>query len=142
MGSVQSKIECPNCSSEECIEDFYYKTDEEYIFCPDCGYIQEFFYKKDKDGKFELLDKTKGFAFDNLVPVNRSVEHPFGSFRIEATNSFTSMGSLETNESYEEFVSNIVSQTNQPNDFESVVVSRFVDGKIIKENIYERVKQS
>lgn len=30
-------IECP-CCGRSAIEDFYYKTDEKYTFCPRCGY--------------------------------------------------------------------------------------------------------
>jgi uncharacterized Zn finger protein len=37
MGSVSDNIECWNCKNEAHVE-YYYKTGEEYINCPHCGY--------------------------------------------------------------------------------------------------------
>lgn len=38
MGSVQSRVTCPNCGSKECMEENYYKRYEITMFCIDCGY--------------------------------------------------------------------------------------------------------
>ena len=38
MGSVLDHIECPECKCEEATHDFYYKSGEEYVNCPRCGY--------------------------------------------------------------------------------------------------------
>jgi uncharacterized Zn finger protein len=38
MGSVLDYIECPNCKLEA-MDDFYYKTGEEYVNCGNCGII-------------------------------------------------------------------------------------------------------
>lgn len=38
MGSVLDLIECPECKCEEATHDFYYKSGEEYVNCPQCGY--------------------------------------------------------------------------------------------------------
>jgi len=55
MGSVQTNIECPECKSMECIEDFYYKSNEIHTFCSNCGYFKEHYIKRDKKG-FAIKD--------------------------------------------------------------------------------------
>lgn len=51
MGSVQSDIECkyPNA-----MEDYYYKSDELYIFCRNCGFSYSRTIRRDDDGKLIL----------------------------------------------------------------------------------------
>lgn len=136
------QIECPRCGSEECFEDYYYKTGEEYVNCPDCGYHRSFFIKRDDEGKMIKLDESKELSFDNVVTEETVLEEPFGAFRIMYDNSSGSGGVIPTEDDYNTFVSEIVSLTNQPDHkMESVVVSRFVDGEIKKETIWETSKK-
>jgi len=51
MGSVQSYVTCPKCKNPEAFEDYYYKTDEVYVFCDKCGYYYS---------RTALLDKARG----------------------------------------------------------------------------------
>ena len=138
MGSVMGQIECPRCKSEECFEDYYYKTGEEYISCPDCGYHRSFFIKRDEEGKMIKLDESKELAVDNVIREESLLEEPFGAYLIRYEGGSGSGGAIPTEDDYNTFVSDIVSLTNQPDHkMESVVVSRFVDGEIKKETIWK-----
>ena len=131
------QIECPRCGSEECFEDYYYKTGEEYVSCPDCGYHRSFFIKRDEEGKMMKKDESKDFAFDNVVTEETLLEEPFGAYLIRYEGGSGSGGAIPTEEDYNVFVLDIVSTTNQPDHkMESVVISRFVDGEIKKETIW------
>jgi hypothetical protein len=137
MGSVIGNIECPNCKSEECFEDYYYKTGEEYVNCPDCGYHRSFTIKRDEQGKMIKLDESKELAVDNVIREEKHIENPFGAYRVESSVG-ASCGTLETEEDYEKFVSEIVSLTNQENDIKEATVSRLVNGKIEKEIVFKK----
>lgn len=54
MGSVQSNIECPQCKNPHAMEDLYYKSDEVYVFCDNCGYHYERTIRRNNDGKLIL----------------------------------------------------------------------------------------
>jgi len=136
MGSVIGNIECPNCKSEECFEDYYYKTGEEYVNCPDCGYHRSFTIKRDEQGKMIKLDESKELAVDNVIREEKHIQNPFGAYSVESSVG-ASCGTLETEEDYEKFVSEIVSLTNQENDIKEATVSRLVNGKINIEVIFK-----
>lgn len=142
MGSVMGHIECPRCKSEECFEDYYYKSGEIYISCPDCGYHYSSFIKRDDEGKMIKLDESKELAVDNVVREETLLEEPFGAYLIRYEEGMGSGGALPTEDDYQMFVSDIVSLTNQPDHkMELVTVSRFVDGEIKKEVIWETIKK-
>jgi len=142
MGSVMGQIECPRCKSEECFEDYYYKTGEEYVSCPDCGYHRSFFIKRDEEGKMIKLDESKELAVDNVVREESLLEEPFGAYLIRYEGGSGSGGAIPTEDDYNTFVSDIISLTNQPDHkMERVVVSRFVDDEIKKETIWETVNK-
>lgn len=131
------QIECPRCGSEECFEDYYYKTGEEYVSCPDCGYHRSFFIKRDEEGKMIKIDEDKDFAIDNVVREETLLEEPYCAFMIRYEDGVGSGGAIQTKEEYDIFVSDIVSMTNQPDHkMEEVTISRFVDGGIKKEAIW------
>jgi hypothetical protein len=138
MGSVIDYIDCPRCGQPDCVDDFYYKTGEEYIFCQKCGYQRIFRYKRDEEGKYLRQDAAKGFTFDNLIGEEIHIEEPYGAFRVESTQGGAECGTLETEEQYQEFVSHIVSFINQPNTIQEATVSRFVDGEIKEEVVYKK----
>lgn len=138
MGSVMGHIECPRCKSEECFEDYYYKSGEEYVSCPDCGYHRSFFIKRDEEGKMIKLDESKELAVDNVVREETLMAEPFGAYLIRYDEGGGSGGTIPTEDDYNIFVSDIVSATNQPDHkMEIVTISRFVDGEIKKETIWE-----
>jgi transcription elongation factor Elf1 len=49
MGSVQSDVECPQCKNPNAMEDLYYKSNEVYVFCDNCGYHYERTIRRDED---------------------------------------------------------------------------------------------
>lgn len=62
MGSVQDIVNCPQCGKEEAILDYYYKSGEEFVFCPICGYQKKHYYRRDKDGG--IITQTDTFEVD------------------------------------------------------------------------------
>lgn len=136
MGSVIDYIECPRCNSYGCVNDYYYKSGEEYTNCFECGYHRSFHFKRDGDGKFIKIDEQKDDTYDNLQSEEIHLENPFGSYRVTNTDETASCGTLDTEYEYEKFVSEIVSLTNQENKIKEACVSRLIDGKIEKEIIY------
>jgi Zn ribbon nucleic-acid-binding protein len=142
MGSVIDFIECPRCKSEDCFDDYYYKTGEEYISCPDCGYNRSSFIKRDDEGNMFKIDEDKDFAIDNVVREETLLEEPYCAFMIRYEDGVGSGGAIPTKEEYDIFVSDIVSITNQPDHkMEEVTISRFVDGEIKKETIWGQTKK-
>jgi Zn ribbon nucleic-acid-binding protein len=142
MGSVIDFIECPRCKSEDCFDDYYYKTGEEYISCPDCGYNRSSFIKRDDEGNMFKIDEDRDFAIDNVVREETLLEEPYCAFMIRYEDGVGSGGAIPTKEEYDIFVSDIVSMTNQPDHkMEEVTISRFVDGEIKKETIWEQTKK-
>ena len=137
MGSVIDYIECPRCE-QEAFSDYYYKTGEEYINCNSCGYHYSFVIKRDEDGKMIKIDESKDFAFDNVVTEEKQIKDPYGAYSIEAENGVRSCGTIETEEDYDKFVSDIVSLTNQEHNIQEVIVSRFIDGNINREVIFKK----
>lgn len=135
-------IECPRCKSEECFEDYYYKSGEIYISCPDCGYHYSSSIKRDDEGKMIKLDESRELAVDNVVREETLLEEPFGAYLIRYEEGMGSGGTLRTEDDYHLFVSDIVSLTNQSeHKMELVTISRFVDGEIKKEIIWETIKK-
>lgn len=142
MGSVVGNIECPRCKSEDCFEDYYYKSGEIYVSCPDCGYHMSHFIKRDEEGKMIKLDESKELAVDNVVREETLLEEPYCAFMISYEGGTGSGGAIPTADEYQIFVSDIVSMTNQPDHkMEKVTISRFVEGEIKKETIWEQIKE-
>jgi len=136
MGSVINYIECSRCKSENCFEDYYYKTGEIFSSCSDCGYHRSAFYKRNDEGKLVKLDESKGFEFDNLIMVEEYYPEPYGSYRIKMVDDIGSMsGTLITEEEYDKLFQEMALLNNSEKSVESFVVSRFIDGKIVKEEI-------
>jgi DNA-directed RNA polymerase subunit RPC12/RpoP len=134
MGSVMMPMECPHCGSENCTDDYYYKTGEEYAFCPDCGYERIFRYKRDENGQLIKKDEAKDFEFDNLVTEEVHIENPYCSFNVTYRDSFVStIGSIPTKEIYDQLIESI----KEDNTVETVSISMFVDGKIVKEVVID-----
>lgn len=139
MGSVIDYIECPRCK-QEAYSDYYYKTGEEYINCNSCGYHYSFVIKRDEEGNMIKIDESKDFAVDNVVREENELKEPYGAYSIEFDNSVRSCGTLETNDDYDKFVSDIVSLTNQEHNIQEVIVSRFADGKTNRVTIFKNNK--
>jgi len=126
MGSVIDYIECPNCK-HEAFSDFYYKTGEEYVNCNNCGFHYSATYKRNDEGKFETIDGTDDYRFDNLIMVENKLENPFGAYRIKVYHSIaTQCGVLENEDQYNQLKQSLEEDV----DIEFCSVSRFVDGEI------------
>lgn len=65
MGSVQSEVECPQCKSPNAVEDSYYKSDEVYVFCDNCGYSYERTIRRDRNG--DILVKCDECDYEGII---------------------------------------------------------------------------
>jgi hypothetical protein len=133
MGSVIEFIDCPNCG-QEAYSDFYYKSGEQYVNCSNCGYHHSQYWKRNVEGKFETLDGTDNYHFDNLIMVEEELKNPYGSYRLKTYHSPAhQVGSFENEEQYNEFKKSIEGDV----EIESCSISRFIDGEIKIETLID-----
>ena len=124
MGSVIDYIECPNCG-HEAYDDFYYKTGEEYINCQNCGYHRSAtIINRDK-----ALNELKDEDWQII-----ELKNPYGAYRFKTVSDVaTTCGSFETEEAFEDLKKAVAQMEN----VEYFSVSRFIDGEIKIQVIYE-----
>jgi len=137
MGSVINYIDCPNCNQNNCFCDYYYKTGEEFTLCPDCGYHESHKYKRDENGNFIRKDETKGFEFDNLIPEHVLIDKPFGAFLIVSDSDGSCGGCLKDEKEYQNFLEDVSNTENHKQGIKLITISRFINGEIKVEKIYE-----
>jgi Zn ribbon nucleic-acid-binding protein len=124
MGSVLDYIECPNCKLEA-MDDFYYKTGEEYVNCGNCGYHYSATIKN-REKRLDLLT-DKDWKITEL-------KKPYGSYRIKSYDGVGYLGgSLSNKKEFIELKTNCETDTN----IETLTVSRFLNGKIKFETVID-----
>lgn len=124
MGSITEIIDCPNCG-QDALDEVYYKTGEEYIFCGSCGYNKSATIKNRDKLLTELTEED--WEYTELL-------NPYGAFEIRGLNSIaTECGSFKNEQDYLDFKSIL------PNDYEVEFcqVSRLVNGKIEVETLID-----
>jgi hypothetical protein len=129
MGSVMEYIECPRCKSEQCVVDFHYKTGNEFVGCPDCGYSYSIVneWADDANGDFRIVD-TK---------ISESKE-PYGCAIINYSNGGGMFSTIESEDDYHACVA-LRTQEIKAGMYDGISefkISRFVDGVIKVETIY------
>lgn len=125
MGSVIDEIECPHCK-QQAMQDYYYKTDERYVTCLNCGYYHAVSLKNRDKSMSEVTDED----YEEF-----EVKEPYASYRIKPKGTiFSHVGSLSSEEEFEDLKSKI-----NYDEVESFSISQFKDGEIIKTIIYEDV---
>jgi hypothetical protein len=137
MGSVQSNITCPNCQSEDCFEDSYYKTGEHFTHCPECGYYHALFYKRDDNGNLILADKSKASDYNNLIPQEVKIDKPYCAYCILHSNGAGQAGTITDKKEFDDFVAMVKEIAEKNDGTDNVTISRFVKGQIIKETLYQ-----
>jgi len=129
MGSVIDYIECPNCKSPDCYDDFYYKTGEEYVHCSDCGYTKSVTIKNRDKKLAELTEEDWEL---------NEVQNPWGCYRIkEIGNVGFTCGTLLTEKEYDEIFDKVQEHLDSVDEFS---LSRFTDGKIVKTMVVSSAK--
>ena len=135
MGSVIDYFDCPNCG-QEAVDDFYYKTGEQYINCNSCGYHESHSYKRDENGNLITKDGTNNYSFDNLIMEVKEYNNPYGAYRIKINDSCaTQCGTIRDKKDYDEFVSHVLSLPKEESDIELCTISRFINGEIVIETL-------
>jgi Zn ribbon nucleic-acid-binding protein len=124
MASILDYIECPNCK-QEAMDDFYYKTGEEYVNCGSCGYHYSATIKN-REKRLDLLTESDWKITE--------LKKPYGSYRIKSYDGVGYLGGSLSNK--KEFIE---LKTNCENDMdiETLTISRFVYGKIKFETVID-----
>jgi uncharacterized Zn finger protein len=124
MASVLDYIECPNCK-QEAMDDFYYKTGEEYINCNSCGYHRTATIKNRNKKLSELTDSDWEVV---------ELKNPYGSFRYKmAGDVVTCCGALATTEDADRFRTEMKLEYQDRVEFAQI--SRLVDDNILVEDV-------
>lgn len=132
MSKINTEIECPICKSAECLLEINNNTNEEWTFCPDCGYHHEYFIKKDKNSKYITKDGTDNFAFGNLIYEEIENKIPYGSYRISNQNGSSQIGAIETENDFLSFLDNIQKELSaKDNIIKEVIVRSYCDGEYV-----------
>lgn len=130
MGSVLSYIECPNCHNLECAEDYYYKSDELYLFCHSCGYSRDIYIKRDETTHIPILkDPDKSRSFDNYIWIEEINLNPYGVLIVKFNNSGSNLYSLKDEYEFIELF-RVITEADTSN-ISKIELSRLVDNKII-----------
>ena len=124
MASVLDYIECPNCK-HEAMDDFYYKTGEEYINCGNCGYHRS----------ATIINREK--RLDLLIDKDWKIyelKKPYGAYRIKHHDCVgTQCGSLANKKQFNE----LKASCENDMQIEFFSISRFLNGKIKFETIID-----
>lgn len=128
MGSVLDWIECPNCKSDGCASDFYYKTGEEYLNCGDCGYHRS----------VTIRDESREKRLNELQQSDwelKEVRDPWGYYRLkEKGNIGFICGTLTDENQYDQLLKAV---NDNLESVEELALSRLVDGNIVKVKVVE-----
>lgn len=130
MSTYSEDINCPICNSPDCFRECRWRTGEEYISCPNCGYRYIFNWKRDENNEFILKDKTKEICVENLIPEITEVKNPFGSYIIENSKGGSVFGSLKDQEDYNKF-RKYIEEVRLESDISEVTVRRYAEGGFI-----------
>lgn len=127
MGSVMSNIDCPNCNSPECFEDFYYKTGEGFQNCPDCGY----------NNSAWIINKDKLRSGEDKKPKweEKKLENPYCAYHILYKDNGGLFGSFLNEEQFLNSKEEILKERDKIKYFS---ISKFINGKIEKQIIFEQ----
>lgn len=130
MGSVSEHGKCPNCISEECNTEYYYKSGEEITSCPDCGYFNSRFIKRDAQGNY-VKDEKGVYIYDH-----NELKNPFAAYCVKGKESIAyQCGSFENEEEFKEFESDM--KKNSDVEF----ACQFINGEIKRTAIVGDLKQ-
>jgi len=129
MGSVSSieNVDCPNCGSQGAHSEFYYRSGEEYIFCPTCGYRYEVTMKRDAEGTVII---------ENGEPVWQEEENkePYGCLTYGVKDSIgTALITLESKKHLDDILQQISKDTES--EITTLHLSRVEGGEILEEDL-------
>ena len=137
MGGTVDYIDCPHCNTVEgAINEFNYKSGEEFIHCPHCGYHRRFYITNwDKKEDTEMLVDGEPTEAP-WTPEYEIFEcrEPFGAFDVRYIDGNGECGSFIEKENEEEFMDQIEDLIAE-GLIESAMISKYVDGEIIKKQI-------
>lgn len=137
MGSVIDWKLCPRCKSEAQIES-YYSTDEEFTFCPMCGYTKSVYIKRDENGT-AIYRKNKEALPENMIWVNEEIGNPYGVLHVWSKNS-ASASLLQSEADYNLVLADMKANPQNLRLVKSAYVTRLHKGKIVSINLLIKFK--
>ena len=120
MGSVIDYIECPKCGGEA-YDEFYYKSGEEFIVCPDCGYNRRFFITNWEQKEENGIDWIPEFKLEEYGGI--------GGYRLRQKGAIGhELGSFTDKQGPAEFVKLVEDNRDK---IEHAEYTQLVDGKVV-----------
>ena len=118
MGSIIDYLDCPNCK-EEMVSDFYYKTGEEYMNCPHCGYHYSAIIKN-REKKLTELTKEDWEIIEYKTP--------YGAYRYKMSgDQHYQLGTILTEQDANKFRTEM--KLEYQDHVEMAYISRVIEGK-------------
>ncbi len=118
MGSIIDYQECPNCKMEAA-SDYYYKTGEEYMNCPHCGY------------HYSATIKNREKRLDELTKEDWEITEyktPYGAYRYKMSGDVVyQLGTLRTEQDAIDF--QVAMRLEYQDHVEMAYISRVINGK-------------
>ena len=127
---------CPRCKSKNYIDFYDSNSKSEHQYCYYCGYYRDYkMIKGNGECCYTKSDDTLHITSEIFAGEEIMCENPFGAFCVIENNEDEMKGTLETKDDYEEFVSDAHIKKH---NFKKAIVSRLIDGKIVKEVIFPK----
>ena len=119
MGSVIDYIDCPNCGNQA-MDEYYYKTGEQYANCNHCGYHRSVTIKNKTKKITELVE-------DDYEVVE--IKNPYAAYRVKQKGfEGTLCGGVMNYEELQEFIEEVYENRD---DITEASYSRLIDGQIV-----------
>jgi len=110
------------------MSDFYYKSGEEYVQCPDCGYYKSVEIKEDSRKK-----NFSDFTEDDWEITE--LKKPYGAYRAKSKESKAWMGgSISNKNHYNRIIKNLT------DDIDELTISRWIKGKVVVIDVIRKLK--
>ena len=128
-------MNCPHCNTEDgAIVDFNYRSGEEFIHCPHCGYHRRF-YITNWDAKEDpemLVDEDPTEKIWTPEYEIFECKEPLGAFDVRYKEGFGECGTFHEEGNEEEFLDEIEKYRDE---IESATISKLIDGQIVLKQI-------
>ena len=130
---------CPRCGSKNYTDSYGSNSKCEIQRCYDCGYNRTYYMVKGNgEYHYTKTDGTMGVTTEIFLGEETLSANPFGAYKLNRNDGDGDIGTLESKKDYDDFVSKIVSETNQKHNIKTAKVSMLIDGKIVKETIFPK----
>ena len=132
MGSVVEHVDCPECKCEEATNDYYYKSGEEYVNCPRCGYSYSQTRKRNpKNENLYLGDGSEEEHYD-IKEIKNDIAY---CVKYDHTPMMSLGGILR--EDLEQFKKDSIKNRKEYQVKQIILTSQHKNGEWIKEKVFK-----